>query len=76
MSLLKLAWTLPSVSTLKLFTFHYVTIKTENGFTLAGYTFAFTFHYVTIKTKYILCHLLVALLFTFHYVTIKTLQGK
>ena len=54
------------------FTFHYVSISTEEFARGCGFSILFTFHYVSISTNrtYLSFHLLIT--FTFHYVSIST----
>ena len=56
----------------KIFTFHYVSIKTKMAGIYLIRLICFTFHYVSIKTKWALIKGEDGEDFTFHYVSIKT----
>ena len=58
----------------KLFTFHYVSIKTSSDRLQLSLSVIFTFHYVSIKTEFFIPYVTLATAFTFHYVSIKTQQ--
>ena len=55
-----------------LFTFHYVSIKTDDETSNGMDGYAFTFHYVSIKTMLRQFSNNMKEVFTFHYVSIKT----
>ena len=63
-------------TTIVTFTFHYVSIKTENPGNIISIDVSFTFHYVSIKTTSVCKKYVLSKLFTFHYVSIKTLSTQ
>ena len=72
MYLLKLRHSSTFPSALRIFTFHYVSIKTFAKLSAELATARFTFHYVSIKTFVNGYCKVLEYLFTFHYVSIKT----
>ena len=55
-----------------LFTFHYVSIKSDFEAVTTAVGNVFTFHYVSIKSSKITKSKLIIIVFTFHYVSIKS----